>query len=129
LLKSAFTGLCMLSLMACQSDSANSYKQCDHISDRFIATYPSWNGCMNSVEYLTDFLANENISYENRAVDSSLARLPKKSKKYLPDKPKPTRSILIYGPLVDKKKRKENYLAFITKDDEVIAILPSYSHY
>ena len=109
------------------SDNERRFTECDTISDRFLETYPDWHGCLQSSDYLSDFMKTNRLS--SRRMDGNSYNVPSRYRDMIPTSPSPTRAILVYGKLVKSKRRKENYVAFISTDGQIIAILPRYSYY
>ena len=126
LIKITLLPLLLIVCVGC-SDNEGNFTQCETISDRFLETYPDWNGCLQSSDYLDDFMRNNKLSFQVK--DGGSYHAPSRYRDMIPSSPAPTRSILIYGELVESKRRKENYVAFIADDGQITAILPRYSHY
>ena len=109
------------------SDNEGNFTRCETISDRFLETYPDWNGCLQSSDYLYGFIKDNQLSYQR--MDGNSYNVPSRYRDMIPDSPKATHAILISGKMVRLKRRTENYVAFITGDGQITAILPRYSHY
>lgn len=127
MLKPVVITLFLVALTGYNSSNGLSFKSCDTVSDSFKSTYPNWEGCNQSVEYLMEFIKSEGVSYDQKQYRSSV--VSSEALEYLPKNPKPIATLIIYGPLLDKKKRKENYVVFIGEGKMTTAILPRYSYY
>lgn len=104
--------------------------KCPNIDAAFLKTYKLNFECVLTEQALLASLTNHEVKYDMRGPDSELLKtVPKPSKNDNFDNADIAYAYVIYGLLNQSKNRKEDYIAYISKDKNVSYLEKRYAYF
>lgn len=117
-------------LVACSGDQGLNFSRCVGISDNFLALVDPVNTCPRSEAELVELLGSADIRYVKAEADGyHLSLIVSHVEPYAPAESEIHFVYVIYGELYKSRRRKENYIALLDDQLQLLAVLPKYSYY